>query len=238
MKKLFFLMIACAIATTASAQFVNSGNAGVSKSGTGLSAMSTDDYNRFYVGYNPMKINWEDHQSDWEEEYPLTSSLTVGYLHASSLSKNIPLFLEYGANFQYSFGKEKEDGDEWGINVYSVNVPVNLAFKLQFNDVALTPYVGANFRVNAAGTYKYEYEDWDGETETEKINLFDDSDADDAMGDYAAKRFQAGINVGVGFSYKALYLGVGYVSDFSKVFDADEMEGKVGMTTLTVGINF
>lgn len=229
-------MIACAIATTASAQFVNSGNAGVSKSGTGLSAMSTDDYNRFYVGYNPVKINWENYQSELEEAYPLTQSLTVGYLHASSLSGNIPLFLEYGANFQYSFGKEKEDGEEWGINMYSVNVPVNLAFRLQFNDVALTPYIGANFRVNAAGTYKYEYEDWDGETESEKVNIFDDSD--DEWGDGTPKRFQAGLNVGVGFSYKALYLGVGYVSDFSKVFDYEEMEGKIGVTTLTVGINF
>lgn len=229
-------MVACAIATTASAQFVNSGSASSAKSGTGLSAMSTDDYNRFYVGYNPMKINWEDYQSELEEEFPLTQSLTVGYLHASSLSSNIPLFLEYGANFQYSFGKEKEDGDEWGINMYSVNVPVNLAFRLQFNDVALTPYIGANFRVNAAGTYKYEYEDWDGETESEKVNIFDDSD--DEWGDGTPKRFQAGLNVGVGFSYKALYLGVGYVSDFSKVFDYEDMEGKIGVTTLTVGINF
>lgn len=229
-------MVACAIATTASAQFVNSGSASSAKSGTGLSAMSTDDYNRFYVGYNPMKINWEDYQSELEEEFPLTQSLTVGYLHASSLSSNIPLFLEYGANFQYSFGKEKEDGDEWGINMYSVNVPVNLAFRLQFNDVALTPYIGANFRVNAAGTYKYEYEDWDGETESEKVNIFDDSD--DEWGDGTPKRFQAGLNVGVGFSYKALYLGVGYVSDFSKVFDYEDLEGKIGVTTLTVGINF
>lgn len=230
-------MIACAIATTASAQFVNSGNASVSKSGTGLSAMSTDDYNRFYVGYNPMKINWEDDQSELEEEFPLASSLTVGYLHASSLSNNIPLFLEYGANFQYSFGNEKEDGDEWSVNMYSVNIPVNLAFKLQFNDVSLTPYVGANFRVNAAGTLNYKFDYIDGDEDL-KINIFDDSDDEDAMGDYAAKRFQAGINVGVGFSYKALYLGVGYVSDFSKLFDADDMEGKIGMTTLTVGINF
>ena len=238
MKKLFFLLVASVLATTASAQFVNSGsaNSSATSGGNAISAMSTDDYNRIYVGYNPMKIKWDKYQSELEEEFPLTQSLTFGYLHASSLANNLPLFLEYGANFQYSFGKEKEDDYEWGVSVYSVNVPVNLAFKFQFNDVSLTPYLGLNFRVNAAGTYKYEYEDYYGDIESEKVNIFDDSDEE--WGDGTPKRFQAGLNLGVGFSYKALYLGVGYVSDFTKVFDYEDMEGKIGVTTLTLGINF
>ncbi|MBQ8779003.1 MAG: outer membrane beta-barrel protein [Alistipes sp.] len=230
MKKLFFLVIACVVASTASAQFVNSGNANVAaKSGTSLSSMSTDDYNRFYVGYNPTKINWEDDQEDNEEGFPLTQSLTAGYLHASSLSSSVPLFLEYGANFQYSFGKESNDGDDLTVNMYSVNVPISLAFKAQFNDVSLTPYLGVNFRVNAAGTLTYDDED---------TNIFDDSDKE--AGDNAAKRFQAGINFGVGLSYKAIYLGVGYLSDFSKFIDNndDDNVGKMGAVTLTVGINF
>lgn len=235
MKKLFFFVVACVFATTASAQFVNSGSSKVS-SGNSISAMSTDDYNRIYVGYNPTKINWEHYQSELEEEFPLTQSLTFGYLHASSLANSFPLFLEYGANLQYSFGKEKEDGYEWSLGVYSVNVPVNLAFKFQFNDISLTPYLGVNFRVNAAGTYKYEYEDYYGDIESEKINIFDDSD--DEWGEGTPKRFQAGLNLGVGFSYKALYLGVGYVADFTKIFDYEDLEGKIGVTTLTLGINF
>lgn len=245
MKKLFVLLVACAIATTASAQFVNSGNV---KSGSSSNAIfsATDDYNRIYFGYNPTSIKWEDHQSDFEEGVPLKSSLTLGYLHASNLTKSLPLFIEYGANFQYSFGKNSDSGDDWSdtikINMFSLNIPINLAFKFKFNDCALTPYVGLNFRVNMAGKYKYEYEYddyYDGrQTESEDFDIFDDSDEE--MGDMAAKRFQAGINVGVGFSYKAFYLGVGYVSDFSKIIDYsdDDMVGKIGVTTLTLGINF
>ncbi|MBQ1253970.1 MAG: hypothetical protein IIY05_06465 [Alistipes sp.] len=248
MKKLFFLMVACLVATTASAQFVSSGSGNArntASSGNFFGQMSTDDYNRFYVGYNPTKIKWDD--SDYEEEFPMSSSLSVGYLHASSLSSQFPLFLEYGANFQYSFGKETDSYEddyyedeydiEWGMNMYSVNVPVNLALKLQFNDCALTPYLGLNFRVNIAGSYKIS-----GEGEEESVNIFSKSDMEDwyDTDKVTAKRFQAGINFGVGFNYKSLYLGVGYTSDFSKIFNYSDADfvGKIGVTSLTVGFNF
>ena len=244
MKKLFFLFVACALATTASAQFINSVNAGTNSGSSGnvFSKMSTDDYNRIYFSYNPTAIKWSEDQSYMEDLYPMTSGLSFGYLHGSSLSQNIPLFLEYGANVQYSWGKwsdaEEDESYETKMNLYSVNIPVNLALKLQFNECALTPYLGLNFRVNAAGkcTDSYEYDGYyDYIEDTEEYNLFDKDDMDD----YPAKRFQAGINFGVGFTYKALYLGVGHVSDFSKFFDdGDDYFGKMGVTTLTVGFNF
>lgn len=256
-------MVACLVATTASAQFVNSGSGNAKSSasaGNFFGQMSTDDYNRFYVSYNPTSIKWTEDQSDLEEEIPLTKGLSVGYLHASSLSSQIPLFLEYGANFQYSFGKDEYSEEEYDsysyslkTNVYSVNIPINLALKLQFNECALTPYLGLNFRVNVAGNQKMhiEYEYYDGDKEETNItyNLFDKSEPDDddfedgatvGVGCNAAKRFQAGLNFGVGFSYKSLYLGVGHTSDFSKLVNCSDcdMVGKLGVTTLTVGFNF
>ncbi|MBR5334130.1 MAG: hypothetical protein IKV33_05270 [Alistipes sp.] len=265
MKKLFFLMVACLVATTASAQFVNSGSGNAkssASSGNFFGQMSTDDYNRFYVSYNPTAMKWEKDQRDNEEIMPLTKGLSVGYLHASSLSSQMPLFLEYGANFQYSFGKFEDSEDEYSCtrktNIYSVNIPLNLALKLQFNECALTPYLGINFRVNVAGNMKYNEEDeyydyYDDEYYTESYeltyNLFDKSEPKDddyedgatvGLGCNAAKRFQAGINFGVGFSYKSLYLGVGHTSDFSKIANCSKCDyvGKLGVTTLTVGINF
>ena len=220
-------MVACLFASTASAQFVNSGNTNTSVgSKNSISSMSTENYSRFYVSYNLLKINWEDNQSEMEEAVPLTSSLTAGYLYASSLTNQVPLFLEYGANFQYSFGKE----DDYSLNMYSVNIPINFAFKFQFKDVSLTPYVGVNCRVNVAGSAKPKKGD--------SINIFDKDDMGGS--DNTPKRFQAGINFGIGFSYKAIYLGVGYISDFSKIYNNDDadMVGKIGTTTLTVGINF
>lgn len=262
MKRLYYLFVVAfvAMATNASAQFVQSANDQATLNTTNNNAssffkqMPSDDYGRFYVGYNPTKIKWEDYQSEWEEELPFKHGITVGYLHASNIVNNIPLYIEYGANFMYSFGKDEySEDDSYGeytqitkANMYSVNVPVNLALRLSFNNdkVALTPYLGLNFRFNVAGNIKYEseyYSDYYGsEEDSEKTNLFDSSDDDEAMGDYAFKRFQAGFNCGVNLNFKSFSLGVGYVADFSKIanYDDDDYVGKLGVTTLSLGIKF
>lgn len=230
MKKFFFLLVASVLATTASAQFVNSGSGKSSASGGGISAMSTDDYNRFYVGYIPLNVDLT-----WWDMPSLKNSLTAGYLHGSSLSSKLPLFIEYGANFQYTFGKDKSSDYNDRVNMYSVNIPVNLAFKFQFNDISITPYLGVNFRVNAAGTYKSEWDDGWGDKGSFKANIFDA----DEMDGMAIKRFQAGLNVGAGFSYKAIYIGVGYIHDFSKFMKYENISGgKASGVTLTLGFNF
>lgn len=254
MKKFYFSLVVAfmAMTTVASAQFVQSQTTTQSKSTTGnvFSSMTTDDYNRIYVGYNPSKITWSEYQSDYEEGYPLKHGITVGYLHGSNIVKNLPLYIEWGANFQYLFGKEHFSDDDWketySTNVYSVNVPVNLAFRFSFmdNGLSITPYLGLNLRLNVAGKWRTqgeeyyygEWEDWD-----EEYNIFS-KDEEDGLGDFAFKRFQVGFNVGVNFSYKAFNIGVGYVTDFSKIANWDDggekLNGKLGVTTLSLGINF
>ncbi|MBR5201056.1 MAG: hypothetical protein IKW31_04825 [Alistipes sp.] len=256
MKKFYFSLVVAfmAMTTVASAQFVQSETTTQQpKSTTGnvFSSMTTDDYNRIYVGYNPSKITWSEYQSDYESSFPLKHGITVGYLHGSNIVKNLPLYIEWGANFQYHFGKYHESDDDWEetrkINIYSINLPVNLAFRFSFknNNVSLTPYMGLNFRVNVAGNLKFEgvYEDdYYGDDEWDyEYNIFS-KDEEDGMGDYAFKRFQVGFNVGVNFSYKAFNIGVGYVADFSKIVnweeDGEKLTGKFGVTTLSLGINF
>ena len=258
MKKFYFSLVVAfmAMTTVASAQFVQSQTTTPSNSTTGnvFSSMTTDDYNRIYVGYNPSKITWSEYQSEYEECYPLKHGITVGYLHGSNIVKNLPLYIEWGANFQYLFGKEeyRENGYDYyyketvKMNIYSLNIPVNLAFRFSFkdNNISLTPYMGLNFRVNVAGNIKYEGveeglygdDEWD-----EEYNIFS-KDEEDGFGNEALKRFQVGFNVGVNFSYKAFNIGVGYVTDFSKIGnwndDEDKVNGKLGVTTLSLGINF
>ena len=258
MKRLYYLLVVAfvAMATNASAQFVQSSGEQNSMSTTTANSgsdffkkMPSSDYNRFYIGYNPTKIKWEDDQSYWEEVLPFKHGVTVGYLHASNLVKNVPLFLEYGANFMYSFGKDEYSEDDYydeytlirKANMYSVNVPVNLALRLSFNNdkVAITPYLGLNFRVNVAGNLKME-EEYVGDSESWTKRLFDSSNDDEAMDDYAFKRFQVGLNLGVGLTFNSFYIGVGYVTDFSKIanYDDDDYVGKLGVTTLSLGIAF
>ena len=235
-----------AMATSASAQFVQSG--ANNQSGNFFSQMSTDNYSRIYFGYNPTKIKWEDHQSDFEKLLPLKHGISFGYIYGANIVDSLPLYLEFGGNFQYSFGKEEFEDDyesyKYKLNMYSLNVPVNLAFRFGFNDnkVEITPYLGLNFRVNLAGNMKIEYEiedDYYGESYSGStdIKLFDDSDEE--MGEEAFKRFQVGFNVGVNFAFSGFNIGVGYTTDFNKICSAlDEYDGKLGVTTISVGFAF
>lgn len=263
MKRLYYLLVVAfvAMATNASAQFVQSSGEQNSMNGTTnnngaanfFKEMPSGDYSRFYVGYNPTKIKWKEDQSDWEDALPFKHGVTVGYLHASNLVRNVPLYLEYGANFMYSFGKDSYSEEDYDydltcttkMSMYSLNVPVNLALRLSFNNdkIALTPYVGLNFRVNVAGNRKVILEldsDYGNDTETVTQKLFDSSDSDDALGDAAFKRFQVGLNLGVGLTFNSFYLGVGYVTDFSKIANYEDGDyiGKMGVTTLSLGIAF
>ncbi|MBQ5924117.1 MAG: hypothetical protein IIW97_02105 [Alistipes sp.] len=131
-----------------------------------LYSMSTKDYNRFYVGYSVPNIIWKAPVESNKEDYPFTQGFHVGYLHASHLSKKIPLYLEYGVNFQYLFGRASQQYNSGGGNshfwitnwgsMYSLNVPLNLAMRLGFHggEKAITPYLGVNLRYNVGGTIK------------------------------------------------------------------------------------
>lgn len=260
MRRFYFSLVAALIAmtTAASAQFVQNeaSTQPLSNNNAGniFSSMTTENYNRIYVGYNPVKMNWEKYQSDWEDSFPIKNGVTLGYLHGSNITKNLPLYLEWGANFQYIFGKYSDSySNDYGeysettkVNMFSLNVPINLAFRFSFNnnDLSITPYLGLNFRVNLAGNRKYEWEeDEDGyyEEESETLNIFSSKDfEDDGMSDYAFKRFQAGLNLGVGLTYKSVYVGVGHVIDFSKIanYEDEDFVGKLGVTTISLGIAF
>ena len=126
--------------------------------------------------------------------------------------------------------------------MYSLYVPVNLAFRFGFNDnkVAITPYLGLNFRVNLAGNLKTETEyddDYYGDSDTTDDKLFDDSDEE--MGKSAFKRFQVGFNVGVNLAFSGFNIGIGYTTDFNKICSAfDKYDGKLGVTTISVGFAF
>ena len=266
MKRFSFLVVALLVMTTSAfAQFTQSNNAVETKSsfngGNFFSKMSTDDYSRLFVGYNPVSADWKDLESQIKKMIPMENGLTVGYMYGKNVLKSLPLYVEFGANVGWIFGKHDDnesEGDykvttENSLNMFSLNIPVNVAFRFSFNDnkVAVTPYLGLNFRFNMAGTLKSttvmsyydEYEDENYKaTQILTQNLFsseeldtEDEDAWDVdgdeydstmkastgMGDMAFKRFQVGFNVGVAVDFKSLHLGIGYVTDFSPIANSE-----------------
>ena len=253
MKRFQLLLTACLLlmATTASAQFSNTGGSGSkSKSGSVLS-MDTESYNRIYVGYSPFNAKCSDNNyKDLK-----MNGFTAGYLHGFSLSEKLPLFLEVGGNIQYFMGKVDSEIEHYDpyydydyveetkskYSLLSLNIPVNLAYKFSFadNTLGVTPFVGLNFRANLMGKLKSTYSYMEGSESTD-CSLFDDSM--DKMGDDAWKRFQVGFNAGVNLNYKAFSLGVYYTADFmpiSKLKDENkEIKYNVGITTISLGFSF
>ena len=231
-----------------------------------LFSMSTKDYNRFYAGFSAPYISWKEPADGHSESYPFTQGYHIGYLHASHLSKKIPLFLEYGVNFQYFFGRGasrqyKGGGSNsyfWETNwatMYSLNVPLNLALRLgyQGGEKIVTPYLGVNLRYNVDGAVKQRKGMANSSVsieEIDKVALFDKTENDRyAMGEKAFNRFQVGVNFGVGYTYKKFYVGVGCVVDAMRIINAVKeskyswqehyhIVGRLCTVNISVGVQF
>lgn len=249
----YLVMGAMAIACSASAQFVNSGS---SSSVRSISSVNTNGWERFYVEYNPTKLKIDVKNAD---DFDF-KGLTFGYMKGISITNKIPLFVEAGAGLQFRTYKDESDEFEllddgstffqkYRVNLFSINIPVNLVYKWQINDkLSLSPYFGLDFRINVVGKEKVDVEfDW-GTQETASIedelretleeegyiydsNLFD---KDDMGKDGKWKRFQAGWHIGANLDYNHFNVGIGYGSDFNEVFD----KAKFSTTSIRVGYNF
>lgn len=254
MKKLQLFLTACLLlaATTASAQFANSG-ASRSNGGSFNSILlgdgENDNYSRINFGYTHVsfKGNGEDLKEIGMDGFHL------GYTYGLNLTQKLPLFLEMGINTQFGFGKQpfyKVEYNENSFDIFdvapmeeedfsliSLNIPINVTYRFSFlnGDLGVSPIMGFNFRINLHGSMDYPAT---SDEAAGTINCFDEDD----MGDSAWKRFQMGFNVGVNFDYKHWNLGVIYTADFMPLVDysllGQDIETKMGTTFLTLGYKF
>lgn len=257
--KMCLLLAFMGLATTASAQFVNSNTGGSNSTSVGggssfdFTAVKTSGWNRFYASYNPSKITVDEKNADDLD----LKGFTVGYMRGFSLTRQFPLYMEVGVAFQYRNYKYDEDVDnlpsafgddddlnvtgaddiEWKYVMMSLNIPVNLLYRFNFtDDFSLSPYFGFDFRFNVSGKQKWSWtakdDDYDDVDESSSLDLFDKKDMGDK--DYTWNRFQAGWHIGVGLDYKALHIGVEYGKDFNEIIK----KSKLSTTSITLGVNF
>lgn len=146
------------------------------------------------------------------------------------------MFIEVGGKLSFTSGKDTDKDsyykDEYGYRNLSLSIPVNYVyqFKLPYN-ISILPYTGFNFKFNLV----QEAGEGDKYNDFEWANCFDDDEAYDE----GWRRFQFGWNIGCGITYKSLYLGAGYLVDFTKGL-SDEYNYKVttGTFNLTLGYQF
>lgn len=242
MKKFYFLLLAAVFAVSADVYAQ-----GESKIAQASAAAPDCSGENFYVGYNIVSVEWNVDQRYMEEEYPLNSGITAGYNKRMGLNvSSFPLYVDYGANFSYMFGSSEdifEEDDYEGkyktsVNVASINVPLAVTTPFQVDNITILPYVGVNLRFNLFGKQKETVEaSYDGEdlSNSETYDLFNKDD----MGGYPFGRFQAGLNLGVNIEFEKYTVGIGYVNDFSPVYDVEGLfTGTFSAATISVGYKF
>lgn len=246
------------ITTVASAQFTNSNSS--SAMPTTSRNLDTNGWSRVSVSYNPIKIVRDYKDADDQN----ATGFSIGYTKGFSIAREFPLFVEIGINGLYAFNTiDAEDDDnlknlekqgfdiERKTTLFSLNIPVNLAYKFSINNSALSivPYLGINLKGNIIGKAKHkltsdlensvytsEKEFWEAFEESgygkEDTNMFDKKDT--GSKDYTWKRFQMGWQIGVGLNYNQLYVGIGYGKDLTELCK----KTKIGTTSITLGYNF
>lgn len=259
MKTMKFCLAVCLLALTgtASAQFANSNASSVSSTTRNT---DTNGWSRISVSYNPIKIVSDYENADDQN----ATGFSIGYTKGFSIAKEFPLFVEVGINGLYAFNSIDAEDDnnlkslkkqgfdvERKTTLFSLNIPVNLAYKFTINNSALSivPYLGINLKGNIIGkaklkltsdlensVYDSEKEFWEAFEENgygkEDTNMFDKKDTGGK--DYTWKRFQMGWQIGVGLNYNQLYVGIGYGKDLTELCK----KTKIGTTSITLGYNF
>ena len=119
-----------------------------------------DDYNR-------VSISWDNtYYTKWEES---TNGIGLNYMHGFSLSSELPMYLELGANLGFNFYGDEDWENRQLVKTrfqnFNVKVPVNFAWKFHvWNDFYISPFAGINFQANYIERFKFgamgEWSEW------------------------------------------------------------------------------
>ena len=189
-----------------------------------------ENYNRIYIGYTPIMATDDDM---WDDTF---HGLNVGYTKGLSLNGNVPLYLEVGANVQFNMYSEEEYdyAHDLTMTFLQAQIPVNVTYLFPLGDsgISLAPYAGLSAKFNILGKQKLENPD---NGNSHEVDFFSKDD----MGDFAAKRFQVGMQLGANITFGENWnLGIGYQRDLTSFMEADSHKLMLHGIVATVGFNF
>ncbi len=148
------------------------------------------------------------------------NGVMVSFVKTMPISQDMPLFVETGIGLSWIGDEISED---FSLNFFSVNVPLNLGYQIQISDAAsISPFIGIGLRGNVFGNYKQ-----DGKS-------YDAFDKDEVSKAYQLKRFNIGWRAGASVRINNAYIGACYSSDFNDIIKG----GKASVPELTLGFYF
>lgn len=148
------------------------------------------------------------------------------YIRGFKVSHTLPMFVEAGAAFNFTFGNRGEMSSQQ----IGLVIPISYAYKFNIkNKFDIKPYAGIDFKVGILG--RDQFKD-DGDSEW--MSWYDNEIYEDG----AWKRFNLGWHLGVDFQYLRYILGINFVSDITKVYNGEFYKEKNTIFALKLGYSF
>lgn len=173
-----------------------------------MAQFDTDNYTRVSASFVSSKLT---NTESFLEDNIDPKGINIGILQGLSVSDNLPLFLEIGANLTWL-----HSADDFGVGgdlkttFMNFAIPLNMAYKYAINDkVAFSGHAGLNFKINMLGKLKA-----DGMDDFSLLSK-DDMGSRDAR----ANIFQLGGQIGAGVHLADFYLGWQFQTDFMKYME-------------------
>lgn len=190
-----------------------------------MSVSARSHYNLVGISANQLHFTAKDSYDD--EDSGSMFGFGVHYLHGFPLMQNQPLYLETGGSMKFMFytdhltastllpdgSYELEEEFRQRIQMVTLSVPVNVAYKYDINDRwSITPFIGIDVKAHLSGWVTDITIDSNGEFR-DVGNLFDRKDMDDLEW----HRFQLGWNVGLRAAYRHFSVAGSFGTDFVRL---------------------
>ena len=184
------------------------------------SRYNRDDTERYYGLRLGMNIASTSSESNEFSTNPRTG-LVIGGVYGMQLSRNMPLWLEFGLEYSEKGGKTHLGGDKVTFRLGYLQLPIVAKYNINIDDdLYLQPFFGGYFSLGITGKVK-NY----GTRESE--NVFDTMD-----------RFDGGLRLGCGLEYKMMYAEIGYDLGLANITKDDFDAAHNRCLFINLGINF
>ncbi len=196
-------------------------------------------YVRTGISYNIMSINWESGSG-----LPKAKGISAEFIKGQPIGHSSWL-AEYGGRFSWSHAVSKYTdsftNETKRSTFLNISLPLCAAyqFRLRNEEWRITPFFGPNFKFNLMASYKDVVRDNDMSLISKsKVNYLNREER------HPANIFQFGLDMGIGFTFRKLYIGYTFQPDLTKFIDSgwtfsgEAPNCKTRSSILSVGITF